>query len=142
MSASTKLSTSVKALTFLATQPDTAHTSSEIGEAIGINASKLRSLLSKMAKQGVVRTIKGKDGGFQLNKDSADIHLQEIYCAIEDRRAFYLDVQNGEAQSQGFAQPINHFFDELFFQIQVDIESKMKEINLQTIINKTLAQSI
>lgn len=137
MSASTKLSTSVKALSFLARQPQMTHTSAEIGEAIGINASKLRSLLSMLARQGIVRTIKGKDGGFLLNKKTADIHLQEIYCAIEDRRAFYLDVNNGVSMENTLIKKTNHFFDDFFLKIQVDIESKMKEISLQYIINKT-----
>jgi len=137
MSASTKLSTSVKSLIYLAHSPDSAKTSGEIATAIGVNASKLRRLLSLLAKQGIVKTIKGKDGGFQLNKKCSDVHLQEIYCAIEDRRAFYLDVQNGQASDRSFTKDINHFFDDLFFNIQVDIEGRMKSITLQSIINKT-----
>lgn len=137
MSASTKLSTSVKSLIYLANSPDCAKKSSEIATAIGVNASKLRRLLSLMAKQGIVKTIKGKDGGFQLNKNCSDVHLQEIYCAIEDRRAFYLDVQNRQASDLSFTKDINYFFDDLFFDIQGDIESRMKSITLQSIIKKT-----
>ena len=137
MSASTKLSTSVKALSFLARNPELAKNSTEIAGAIGINASKLRRLLSLMARQGIVNTIKGKDGGFLLNKKSTDIHLQEIYCAIEDRSAFYLDVQDGGNGSDQFPRRVNQFFAGLFSDIQIDIESKMKNITLADIINQT-----
>ena len=137
MSASTKLSTSVKALSCLARAPLSAKTSSEIAISTGVNASKLRRLLSLLAKQGIVRTIKGKTGGFQLNKKCNDIHLQEIYCAIEDRKAFHLDVHNGELSDNQMTGNINKFFSTLFSDIQIDIEAKMKNITLQDIINKS-----
>lgn len=137
MSASTKLSTAVKALSCLAESPDTVRTSAEIADAIGVNASKLRSLLSALAKQGIVKTIKGKDGGFQLNRKCSEIDLQEIYCSVEDRRAFHLDVHTGIPAENNNAQKINLFFNDLFSEIQMDIESKMKHITIQTILNKT-----
>ncbi len=137
MSASTKLSTAVKALSCLAKTPDSVQTSAEIADAIGVNASKLRSLLSALAKQGIVKTIKGKDGGFKLNRKCSEIDLQEIYCGVEDRRAFHLDVHTGIPAENNGAQKINFFFNDLFLEIQADIENKMKNITIQTIINKT-----
>ena len=137
MSASTKLSSSVKALGYLAQHPEKMHSSAAIAKAIAVNASKIRSLLSMMSRQGIVNTTKGKDGGFQLSKLANDIHLQEIYCAIEDRSAFYLDVQDGGNGSDHFPRRVNHFFDGLFSDIQIDIETKMKNITLADIINQT-----
>ena len=137
MSASTKLSTSIKALSFLALEPDAVKSSAEIAGSIGVNASKLRSLLSVLAKQGIVETIKGKDGGFRLNRKCSEIDLQEIYCGIEDRKAFHLDVHTADSAENNGARKINHFFNDLFSEIQVDIENKMKQITLQTIIRKT-----
>jgi len=137
MSASTKLSTSVKALGYLAQHPKKMHSSADIGKAIAVNASKIRSLLSMLSRQDIVKTTKGKDGGFQLSKTPGKIHLQEIYCAIEDRSAFYLDVQDGGNGSDHFPRRVNQFFDGLFSEIQIDIESKMKNITLADIINQT-----
>ncbi len=137
MSASTKLSTSVKALGYLAQHPKTMHSSADIASAIAVNASKIRSLLSMLSKQDIVKTTQGKDGGFQLGKQPHEIHLQEIYCAIEDRSAFYLDVHDCGNGPDQFPRRVNHFFDELFSEIQIDIESKMKKITLADIVNQT-----
>ncbi len=137
MSASTKLSTSVKALSYLALEPETVKNSTEIAGSIGVNASKLRSLLSVLAKQGIVETIKGKDGGFRLSRKCSEIDLQEIYCGIEDRKAFHLDVHSADSAEKNEAKKINRFFNALFSEIQVDIENKMKQITLQSIIQKT-----
>ncbi len=135
MSASTKLSTSVKALCFLALS-NTSKNSSEIAENIGVNASKLRMLLSKLGKSGIIKSDSGMRGGFSLNKKPENIHLQEIYCAIEDRKAFHLNINRDNKQKHIIAENINGFFINLFSEIQIEIENKMAGITLSMIINK------
>ena len=134
MSASTKLSNSVKALCFLANS-DKPCNSSEISEITGINASKLRKLLSLLCKNLIVESNKGATGGFTLKKSSDQIHLQEIYCAIEDRKAFDLHSSSDNNLSNIFDNKVNSYFLDLFNNIQIDIENKMREIKLSDIIN-------
>lgn len=135
MSASTKLSSSVKALCFLASV-EVPKNSTEIAEAVGINASKLRRLLSMLGKAGIVKSDSGMLGGFKLSKTPENIHLQEIYCALEDRKAFYLNVNQDNSGENSSSQKINFFFLDLFSDIQVEIENKMTGITLKSIINK------
>jgi len=135
MSASTKLSTSVKALCFLALD-EKPRNSTEIAASVGINASKLRKLLSMLGKAGIVKSDSGMLGGFSLAKKPTEIHLQEIYCAIEDRKAFYLNVNDDKLEENGSSEKINYFFLDLFSEIQVEIENKMTDITLKSIINK------
>jgi Rrf2 family protein len=78
MSASTKLSTSVKALCYLAKVHSEPKTSSQIAESIGVNASKLRKILSMLVKNNIVESTQGASGGFLLKKEIDKLHLQEI----------------------------------------------------------------
>lgn len=135
MSASTKLSTSIKALCFLAIE-NKPKNSNEIAEAIGINASKLRRLLSMLGKAGIVKSDSGMLGGFTLTKNPAQLHLQEVYCAIEDRKAFYLNVNNENSIKNSQSEKINFFFIDLFSEVQVEIENKMTTITLKSILDK------
>jgi Rrf2 family protein len=135
MSASTKLSTSVKALCFLASE-DKPKNSTEIAQAVGINASKLRRLLSLLGKSGIVKSDSGMLGGFTLNKNPDKIHLQEIYCAIEDRKAFHLNVNQENSTENSPSGKINIFFLDLFSEVQVEIENKMTGITLKSIVDK------
>lgn len=140
MSASTKLSAAVKALTFLAKDYPSPKNSTEISDHTGLNASKLRKILSMLVKNGIVESAYGTAGGFKLKKKPSQIHLQEIYCAIEDRKAFHLDVSKSNGKSSMDASKLNIYFLDLFSTIQVDIEDRMKKISLQSIIeniNKT-----
>lgn len=135
MSASTKLSNSVKALCFLAGCRPEPRTSTAISRHTGINASKVRMLLSALAKEGLLETIQGPAGGFVFHKEPAEIDLQEIYCALEDRKAFHLDVTADPENDREETTLVNGYFLDLFSEIQVEIEAKMKRIKLSHIID-------
>lgn len=134
MSASTKLSTAVKAICYLTVSSPEAKTSFEISENTGINASKLRKILSMLVKSEIVSSTNGSKGGFILRKNPASIHLQEIYCAVEDRKAFHLNVAHPGINKNETTELLNDFFLNLFTDIQVDIENKMRTINIKQII--------
>lgn len=136
MSASTKLSTAVKAICFLSSNYPLPKSSPEIAKYIGINPSKLRKILSMLVKNDLVVSKQGIDGGFTLKKDSSKLHLQEIYCAVEDRKAFHLDVRKEDVKKSSLSGKLNTYFLDLFADIQVDIEEKMKTITIDSIIGK------
>src|SRR5690606_23993378 len=136
MSASTKLSSAVKALVYIASAVPSGVNSSEISIHTGINASKLRKILSFLVKSKIVTSEKGTSGGFTLSKDPGKINLQEIYCAIEDRKAFHLDINKSMGKELNKNQLINNYFLELFANIQVRIENDMTKISLKSIIDK------
>jgi len=96
MSASKKLSLAVKALHVLNSCPGEPLTSLQIAEKLNVNPSKLRRILSMLVKTGLIESSHGANGGFVLNKDAGEIDLQEIYCSVEEKKAFYLDFHNNE----------------------------------------------
>ncbi len=136
MSASTKLSAAVKALTCLSKDYPAPKNSLEISAHTGLNASKLRKLLSMLTKNGIVESAYGTSGGFKLKRKPSEIDLQEIYCAIEDRKAFHLDVSKSNGKLSSESSKLNVYFLNLFSTIQIDIEDRMKNITLQSIIDK------
>lgn len=135
MSASYKLSAAVKALYFLAESYPSPKSSAEIAENIGHNASKLRKILSFLSASKIVKSSRGKLGGFILAKPIDQINLQEIYCSVEFRKAFYLDVNKSKNKSD-FTEKFNNYFLDLFSDVQVEIENKMKGIFLSDVIKE------
>lgn len=136
MSASTKLSTSVKALCYLAKVYPEPKTSSDIAKRIGVNASKLRKILSMLVKNNIVESSQGASGGFILRKGVNELHLQEIYCAIEDRKAFHFNVAKSKGGYLSDTSKLNNFFLDLFADIQVEIEEKMRKLTLKSVLEK------
>ncbi len=141
MSASKKLSTSVKAICYLAESFPNPKSSKDISDNIGGNASKLRQLLSMLAKNGIVSSSQGINGGFILTKHPGKIHLQEVYCSVEDRKAFHLDVNHSHGDSKDRTSIFNDYFLDLFADVQVEIEDKMRLISLQSIMNNLKIKS-
>jgi len=141
MSASTKLSNSVKALCYLAEEYPNPRNSQQISKRVGVNASKLRKLLSLLVQNGIVVSIKGISGGFLLAKKATKINLQQIYCAIEDRKAFHLDVNFTNKENKGETELYNEYFINLFDSIQKDIEKKMEKISLKMLMNDIKKQN-
>jgi len=136
MSASNKLSTAVKAICYLTESYPQPKNSTELSSYTGINASKLRKILSMLVKNNIVESAYGMSGGFVLKKDPSTLHLQEVYCAIEDRKAFYLDVKKDLAKQNKDQKRLNEYFLNLFSDIQIDIENQMKKITINSIIKK------
>ena len=93
--------------------------------------------MSLLSKSKIVKSTQGTSGGFLLNKHPKELHLQEIYCAIEDRKAFHLDVNKSKGKQKDLSETFNEYFLNLFADVQVDIENKMRKIKLISIMKQT-----
>ncbi len=135
LSASTKFSAAVKILSVLARIFPESTSSLEISKETGINASKIRKILSMLSHNNIVISSMGNKGGFILKKKVEEINLQEIYCSIEDRQAFHLDVVKTIGDKNQDELRFSSFFESLFTDIQMEIENKMMQIRLNTVMD-------
>ena len=133
MSSSNKLSTAVKALCYLAKVFPEARTSSDIADSIGVNASKLRQILSSLMKAEIVGSTKGAGGGFYLTQDFTELSLFEIYTALEDRKVMDFDVADSSNAKDTEMEGYNNYFYNFYANIQKQIELHMKETKLNNI---------
>lgn len=133
MSASNKLSTAVKALCYLAKVFPDSKSSSEIAEAIGVNASKLRQILSQLLKDEIVGSTKGVNGGFFVAQDFTSLSLFEIYAALDEKKIIDFDVADARHAKEKNTKTYNEYFDNLFGDLQHQIEERMRTIKLEHI---------
>ncbi|MCB2204191.1 Rrf2 family transcriptional regulator [bacterium] len=134
MSASTKLSTAIQALCVLASDRESAHSSESISRSTGIHPSRIRGILGMLRQGNIVCATRGLSGGFALARDPGDIHLQEIYCTVEVRKAFHLDVNRAGGTGYPLSSAVNTWFLALFADLQVEIEDRMRDITLADIL--------
>lgn len=135
MSASKKLSLAVKALYVLDRYEGKPLSSNQIAAELGVNSSKLRRLLSMLVKSHLIESRQGTSGGFVLKRKPEEIDLQEVYCSVEEKKAFYLDVHDHLGIGSSSAK-MNDYFLDLFSDVQVVIEDRMREISLRDVIEK------
>ena len=73
---------SLRALIFIALKNDIC-TITEISEAYGISRHHLVKIIHKLGKIGVIKTIRGSQGGVRLNFDPSEINLGDLVQKTE-----------------------------------------------------------
>jgi Rrf2 family protein len=68
---------------FLACSPSRPVSKGEIGQAEGISAGYVQQLMASLADAGLVRSHRGKAGGFTLARPAEDINVQQVLRATE-----------------------------------------------------------
>ncbi|MFC2134112.1 RrF2 family transcriptional regulator [Bacteroidota bacterium] len=133
MSSSYRLSTAVKALCYLAKVFPEAKSSNEIADEIGVNASKLRLILSQLNRNKIVGSTKGPTGGFYLAQDFTELSLYEIYSALEEKKLIDFDVADSSDAKDNETEKYNNYFHNFFWDIQKQIEERMQNVKLDSI---------
>lgn len=57
----------------------------EISKILNVSCDHLSKVLQRLAKSGIVKSLRGPDGGFKIARPPSEIRLMEIYEAIEGK---------------------------------------------------------
>ena len=68
---------------FLAANPDERFSTKRIAEVHDISEAHLSKVLQRLAKLGLVNSVRGPKGGFTLRRSADEITLLEVYEAID-----------------------------------------------------------
>jgi Rrf2 family nitric oxide-sensitive transcriptional repressor len=79
----------LRAITYLADQERTPHTTAQIADATQIPAGYLAKVMQSLSRARVVKSQRGLNGGFTLNRDPANLNLLEIINAVDPIRRFH-----------------------------------------------------
>lgn len=72
----------LRALIYIAIKDDVS-TISGISAAYSISRNHVVKIIHRLAKEGVVKTTRGKNGGICLAMPAAEINLMELVCLLE-----------------------------------------------------------
>lgn len=67
----------------LTAEPDRRHSTKELAKILCVSEAHLAKVMQRLAKQGLVKSVRGPGGGFRLGVNENDITLLEIFEAIE-----------------------------------------------------------
>jgi Rrf2 family protein len=74
----------LRAMLFLAAQPkDEPQQIANIAEASNVPRKFLEQILLELKKRGVVHSLRGRNGGYQLGRENKDISFAEIIRSID-----------------------------------------------------------
>jgi Rrf2 family transcriptional regulator, nitric oxide-sensitive transcriptional repressor len=73
----------LRVLMFLAIEPERLATIPEIAEAYGISENHLMKVVHRLARSGLIESVRGKGGGARLARPAADIRLGQVIRSSE-----------------------------------------------------------
>jgi len=59
-----------------------------VAESVHTNPVVIRRLMTELERANLVKSVAGRAGGFELNRDAAQITLADVYFAVEDENVF------------------------------------------------------
>ena len=92
----------------------------------GISLVYLEQLFLKLKKNKIVSSVRGKKGGYTLNKNASEINISEVLSAVEEKVKTVGCVKNSKKGCNGkSAKCITHnLWDELEDYINIFFEKK------------------
>jgi len=73
----------LRVLMYLGLNRDRLVTINDIAEMHGISKNHLMKVVHQLGLSGMVETVRGRNGGLRLNKDSADINIGDVVRGSE-----------------------------------------------------------
>jgi Rrf2 family protein len=78
--------------------------STMVAQSVHTNPVVIRRLMSELEKAKLVRSVAGRSGGFELDRDAQAITLADVYRAVEDETVFRMHKTDPDAQCPVAAQ--------------------------------------
>ena len=101
----------------------------------GISLLYLEQLFLKLKKNNVVRSIRGKRGGYILSRNASDIKISEIFFAVEENvKTIGCEKHSKKGCNGRSAKCISH---NLWDELEDYINNFFQQKNLGDLINKT-----
>ncbi len=120
----------VNALYYMAEDRERVYTVTELTEKLNIPRAFLRKILQILNKKGLVKSFKGKGGGFKLNVDPGKIFLLEIMEIFQGKFTLNECILSKSACPGRRSCALKKKIDK----VEEYVESELKAINLGSLM--------
>jgi Rrf2 family protein len=73
----------IQILLSCAREPGRRQCSAKLAEPVGVHASRIRTIVAKLVKAGILSAQEGRSGGIQLGRPAAKIDLEEVLHVVD-----------------------------------------------------------
>lgn len=124
----------LKALIDLAVNSKTDHVAlNSIAERNGISPQYLEQVFSSFRKAGIVKSIKGPQGGYLLARDSREISISDILSALEGEYRIAPETIDESSEYRGSAAAIQKLVIE---KVNRQLEDTLTEVTLYDLVTE------
>jgi Rrf2 family protein len=109
---------------------DRVITNSELSKRLSIPYHNLTKLIQQLSKAGIIRSLKGKNGGNRLRADWVKLSLKDIVEVIDGPTELSQCIQNDSFCDLTKDCKLKHSFSE----IQIKINSLLDDVKLNSLV--------
>ncbi|MBY9077482.1 Rrf2 family transcriptional regulator [Paenibacillus sp. HN-1] len=106
--------------------------SCEIAKLMSSEPTLLRRILAKLAKESILVTREGRDGGYMLNKAADQLTLAEVYRALEVGEARH-EAVSGTACTNEFGRQMKTAFADILDEVDSGVLGVLKKYTVADI---------
>lgn len=74
----------IRILSYMALQGEQLFSAKHLVERLKISDKYLRGLMTNLARKGLVKSVQGREGGYEISKPHSELYLIDIISAVED----------------------------------------------------------
>lgn len=103
----------LRAMAYMAQLPQGQYVlAKEMGKELGIPPNYLSKVLQALTRQGLLESMRGRNGGFRMDRAAKDICLYEILAAVEPMKRYETCILGSKKCSDETACPIHFIWKE------------------------------
>lgn len=96
---SKKIEYAILALQHLSMKQGSLLTAKELSSELDVPFEFLSKSLQKLMKSGIVESVQGTKGGYQLSKPAEDISIEEVFAALDEKQAIVECASHGDEEN-------------------------------------------
>ncbi|WP_077612856.1 RrF2 family transcriptional regulator [Clostridium sp. Marseille-P2415] len=112
--------------------------SEELASNVCTNPARVRKVMAKLKKAGIIATKEGLEGGYHLVKDPAKVNLKQICDALEVTFVSSSWKSGDENMPCMIASGMSGVMDELYGELNELCRNRMEEITIKDIQEKLI----
>lgn len=115
-------------------------TSDEMAGVLNTNPVVIRRLLAQLRSAGLVASLRGKTGGYQLERPPADISLLDVFLAVEGDRVdfFALAQRDNRPGCEPIANSIQQTLHPIFAQSLDALKQALSRHSIAEVLSQSL----
>lgn len=131
MKQDSRLSSALHALLHMAAERGPV-TSEALGQCLGTNPVVIRRTLGLLREAGIVRSDKGKSGGWRIAADLSTITLRQLHAALGEPAVFALGHRNPAPRCL-VEQSVNAVLDDAFAEAEALLMQRFAAVTLDVL---------
>ncbi len=132
MQASSKYTKAIQICTYLGFHEELI-SSTRLAESLSTNPVVVRRLIKNLREGGIVKSIAGTQGGFQLERDASEISLWDIYLVMRDEDFFQRPKVNPDCKVSSNLKALVH---DTFTSAEMSMKSALSSKSIQDLTDQ------